>query len=140
MKLRPHHILLASGLLLLVITFFIIIQTTDAYVYDTYSLVGLTEYYMVLSFLLLFVGLLYWWFRRFFYSWFLTWLHVSIHLLSVLLAAILPLFVESFTEARSYRSSGVNVWTVYLVVGVWIVSQVIFLYHVFVGYQKHRRR
>lgn len=138
MRLRPHTPLFLIGVLLFGAAFLVDVQQVDIHVHDTYYIIGWSEYYFVLSFLLLLVGLLYWTFRRYFYNRFLTWLHVIMFLASVTALAILP-FYSGFMDLSAYPLTFPNQTWVFVALAALVFGNVLFLYNIVAGFLRAQR-
>src|SRR5687767_4244247 len=102
-KKSPHHLLVVTGLVLVLISFFLNEkQTFDIHLHDTYFIIVLGHVFWLFAIIVAFLWTLYLVSRKVLYSTRLTWLHVVMTVMTVLLI----LFLVYLQGNISNQSSG----------------------------------
>ena len=85
LKQNPYHLLLLTGLALLLVSFFISpFRTLDIHVHDTYYVIAQQQIFWLFAFMVWLLWFIYWWTRKALYSTWLSWIHIILTLLTVL--------------------------------------------------------
>ena len=149
MKQKPYNLLLWTGLILVLTSFFILKQnnTVDIHLHDTYFVIAHTHIFWLLAFLALFVWTLYLLTNKILFSKSLVWTHVIITIMTILLFALSLFFGDSFinpTPPRYYDYSSWNSFDNYttftkafgVTIFVLLFGQFIFVINFIVGLLK----
>jgi len=112
-KQKPYHLLLLTGLVFVLASFFILKQnnSVDIHLHDTYFVIGHTHILWFLAILALFVWTLYLFTNKILYSKALSWTHIIITILTLLFFALTLFYGDSFmnpTPRRYYEFSNWN--------------------------------
>lgn len=112
MKEKPYNLLLVTGLIFLLTSFFVLRQdnSVDIHLHDTYFVIAHTHFSRWLEILSLFVWTLYLLTHKMLYSNALTWTHVVITLLTLLLFALPLFFDDSFMNPPPRRYHDYRDW------------------------------
>jgi len=112
MNQKPYNLLLWTGLVLVLTSFFVLKQTNslDIHLHDTYIVIAHTYVFWLLAILALFVWTIYLLTNKILYSKMLTWAHVSITILTLLLFALTLFFGDSFINATPRRHYDFSSW------------------------------
>jgi cytochrome c oxidase subunit 1 len=112
MKQKPYNLLLWTGLILVLTSFFILKQnnSVDIHLHDTYFVIAHTHVFWLLAMLALFVWTLYLLTNRILYSKALTWTHVIVTILTLLLFALTLFFGDSFMNPTPRRYYDYSIW------------------------------
>ncbi|MBS0647577.1 MAG: cbb3-type cytochrome c oxidase subunit I [Verrucomicrobia bacterium] len=112
MKQKPYNLLLWTGLVLVLTSFFILKQSNsvDIHLHDTYFVIAHTHVFWLLAILAFFVWTLYLLTNKILYSKALTWTHVIITILTLLLFALTLFFSDSFMNTTPRRYYDYSSW------------------------------
>ena len=112
MKQKPYNLLLLTGLILVLTSFFVLKQnnSVDIHIHDTYFVIARTHVFWFLAILALFVWTLYLLTNKILYSKALTWIHVIITILTLLLFAFTLSFGDSFMNSTPRRNYDYSDW------------------------------
>jgi cytochrome c oxidase subunit 1 len=112
MKQKPYNLLLWTGLVFVLTSFFILRQnnSVDIHLHDTYFVIAHTHIFWLLAILALFVWTLYLLTNKILYSKALTWAHVIITILTLLLFALTLFFGDSFMNPTPRRYYDYTNW------------------------------
>ena len=148
-KQKPYHLLLLTGLVSVLTSFFVLNQNNlvDIHLHDTYFVIAHTHIFWFLTVLALFVMTLYLLTNKILYSKTLIWTHVIVTILTLLLVALTLFFGESFmnpTPRRYYDYSNWNSFNNYteftkaigITIFVLLFGQVIFIINLIAGLLK----
>jgi len=137
-RLLPRHLLLASGILLLVIAAFFSNSSSvlDIHLHDTYYIIAHQQLVYLFAILSLLLWALSWLCRRIFFLRWLNWLHV--------LLSIIPLWlltVALLTDARNFASTANKSFeamqqsqnAMAAIVLLFLLAQLFFLTHILMG-------
>ncbi len=130
---HPNRFLLASVVILVILSFFSYKKTLDIHFHDTYLVLNLNSIYLTLALIQFVFILIYWWSGKILLSSFLTWTHVIFTLFLVCFVITapywIPWFEQSFhrdpfkaIEQRTKFNNAVN-----LVGFLLIISQMLFI-------------
>lgn len=114
LKQSPYHLLLLTGLVL-VVTSFLINQsrTIDIHVHDTYYVIAQGHVFIFLAFIVWVLWALYLVTRKILYSKSLTWVHVIITLVTLLFLLFLLNFGGDILNPRPRRYLDYSNWTTF---------------------------
>ena len=148
---KPYHLLLLTGLVFLLASFFITSQnnSVDIHLHDTYFVIGHTHILWLLAILAFFVWIIYLLTNKTLYSKALTWTHVIITILTLLLFVLTILLGDNFikpTPRKYYDYSNWNSLDNYtaftkaisITIFVLLLGQLTFVINFFVGLFKRR--
>ena len=112
MKQKPYNLLLWTGLILVLTSFFILKQnnTVDIHLHDTYFVIAHTHIFWLLAFLALFVWTLYLLTNKIMFSKALVWTHIIITIMTILLFALSLFFGDSFINPTPRRYYDYSSW------------------------------
>ena len=96
-----NKLLLLTGLLLILISFFLSKKTLDIHVHDTYYVIALNHVCWALAVLLLLFSLLYWWTNNMLFSTTLTWIHVAATIFMAASIVSAPIWLQMVEQSFS---------------------------------------
>ena len=146
MKQKPYNLLLLTGLIFVLTSFFVLNQnnSVDIHLYDTFFVIAHTHFFWLLASLSLFVWTLYLLTNKILFSKALTWTHVIITILTLILFAFTLYIGDSLSNLkprRYYDYSSWNSFDIYdkytkaigITLSILIFGQVIFIINFIAG-------
>jgi hypothetical protein len=138
-----YNLLIVTGLTLFIISFFLINQTVDLHLLDTYFVVDFKLLFWTVAAILIITWLLYAITKQLLFSKYLTWIHIIITTLTSILISTIPLWNNvlsnpiksgfSFQDIDDYQSENNKVAIIILIM---LVGQVTYLINVIVGFTR----
>ena len=111
MKQKPYNLLLLTGLILVLTSFFLKQNNSvDIHLHDTYFVIGHTHVFWFLAITAIFVWTLYLLTNKILYSKALIWTHIIITILTLLLFALSLSFGDSFMNSTPRRNYNYSNW------------------------------
>lgn len=143
-RLLPRHLLLASGILLLVIAALFIDASSvlDIHLHDTYYIIAHQQLIYLFAILSLALWALHWFCRRLLFLRCLNWLHVLLSFASVwvLMVPLLTAVTEYTDTANSnFEAMQQLQEAVAIVVLLLLLAQLIFVTHILLGLFRKKR-
>lgn len=146
MKQKPYNLLLLTGLVFALSSFFVLRQNNSVEIHlpDTYLVIAHTNVFLLLAISALFVWTLYLLTNKILYSKALTWTHVIITIFTLFLFALTLFFGDKFMNLRPRRYYNYSDWssfndftTLKKAIGITIIvllfGQLIFVINFIVG-------
>jgi heme/copper-type cytochrome/quinol oxidase subunit 1 len=138
--LRPYNFLSFLGIVLIIISFFVVSSTIDIHLHDTYYIIGYQQFFWLIALIILFFALLYRITNQVLLSKFLTWLQIIITLLSFI--ALIAFIFWGNEATRRYID--VSAWNSFhrlsviskiisWIVLIFIFGQVVFIVNIIGG-------
>ncbi len=112
MKQKPYNLLLLTGFILVLISFFVLKQnnTVDIHLHDTYFVVAYTHIFWLLASIALVLWKVYLLTKKLLYSTSLIWVHVVITILTLLLFAVTFFWDDGFVNPATRRYYDYSNW------------------------------
>ncbi len=138
-KLNLYYLLFISSLILFFVTLFVNVEMTfDINIYDTYYIIKEKDFYLMLSFLLLFLALLYFILEKVDIK--LSTIVSKLHILGTILLLLLffknQCFLNPISLSKRYyeisRSNSSDIYeTIFYILGI-LILQLLFIINIFV--------
>jgi heme/copper-type cytochrome/quinol oxidase subunit 1 len=148
LKQSPYHLLLLTGLVLVLISFFLDqSKTVDIHVHDTYYVIAQGHVFIFFAFIVLVLWFLYLLTKKFLYSKSLTWTHVIITLFPLLFLLFLLNFGSDIINPRprcyldysnwnKFNAYNRDMrWISYITIAL-LLGQIIFIVNLIIGIVK----
>ena len=137
---KPHNILIVAAIIIFCISFFLNQQTLNLHIRDTYYLIDYKSAFLIASVFLLFLWLMYSFFRNKLFSNRFSWLNIILTVLSISILLTLPIW----TDKNQRRSLDLSKWVtfnktsydnevVYITALIFILAQVAFIINIVIG-------
>jgi cytochrome c oxidase subunit I len=146
MKQKQYYLLLWTGLVLVLSSFFILKQnnSVDIHLHDTYYVIARHHIFWLLAIFAFFVWTLYLLSNKILYSKLLAWIHVIITMLTLFLFILTLFFSDSFTNPTPRRFYDFSSWNslnsdmgftkaIGITIFVWLFGQFVFVINVIAG-------
>jgi cytochrome c oxidase subunit 1 len=150
-KQRPYNLLLLTGLLLVLTSFFKLSQnsTIDLHFHDTYFVIAHTHIFWLLAALALFMWTLYLLTNKILYSKALTWTHVIITILTLFIFALTVFFGDNILNPKPFRYYDYSNWnssemystlikTIAIIILILLFGQILFIVNLIAGLFKRK--
>ncbi|WP_416438447.1 hypothetical protein [Phnomibacter sp. MR] len=143
-RLLPRHLLLASGILLLVIAALFIDASSvlDIHLHDNYYIIAHQQHIYLFAILSLALWALHWFYRRLLFLRWLNWLHVLLSFVSLwVLTVALLTNVHEYTDTANSNFEAMQQLqeAVAIVVLLLLLAQIIFVTHFLLGLFRKKR-
>jgi cytochrome c oxidase subunit 1 len=150
-KLRPYNLLLLTGIVLLLTSFFVLKRDSavDIHFHDTYYIIAHAHFFCLLGIISLFIWTLYLATKKMLYSKALTWTHVILTVLSVASVILILSFASNHFDATPQRYYDYNSWDLFkasqkyntaiaIVIVILLIGQVVFIVNIIAGLFKRK--
>jgi hypothetical protein len=137
---NPDILLLITGTLLFLLSFFPNDRTIDIHLHDTVFIIAGSQIYGALGILLLFFWFIYRLIHKILFSKILVWIHIISTILFFIFLIIIP-YTESSSMPRQYNHQAFFYFLNHIVAGLSIVAvfaQFLFLFNFIAGLVKKR--
>jgi cytochrome c oxidase subunit I len=151
MKQKPYNLLLLTGLIFVLASFFVLNQnnSVDIHLHDTYFVIAHAHIFWLLAILALLVWTLYLAANKFLFSKALTWAHVIVTILTLILFALTLYVGDSLSNLKPRRYYDYSSWNSFgaygkytkaigITLSILISGQIIFLINFIAGLFKRR--
>ena len=148
-KRRPYNLLLVIGLLLVLLSLFVLntTNTIDIHFHDTYFVLAYAHVFWLFGFIFLFLWTLYTLTKNVLFSKTLTWIHVIITVLTLIILALTFKLDNTVLISNSPTYNDANNWdsfvtysrfhrTMTIVTIILLIGQTTFVINVFAGLLK----